>query len=170
MSQDARLIRTDPVVMGVWQRLTRLFATWRLIVFAGFTRRALHQFANDHMTPLSKAVHWKIGLGLLGGLSDAQVDFLAVYADLNARKADRIFRTTALALVTIPVAAVFGISEMDPDFWVRMGFEQIDTIFVILGLWLASSAVMMAAAWRARDLADLLEFEQARRKLAAAVE
>jgi hypothetical protein len=168
VNAEAGLIRTDPVAMGVWQRLTKLFATWKMIVFAGFSRRALHQFANDQMTPLVKATHWKIGLGLLGGLTDAQVDFLAVYADLNARKADRIFRTVTLALVTIPVAAVFGISEMDPEFWVRMGFEQVDTILVILGLWLTSSAAMMAAAWRARDLADLLEFEKARRALAAA--
>ena len=28
MTEDGRLIRTDPVAMGVWKRLTAQFATW----------------------------------------------------------------------------------------------------------------------------------------------
>lgn len=169
MSAEGRLIRTDPVAMGVWQRLTKLFATWKLIVFAGFARRSLSLFANDQMTPLSKALHWKIGLGLLGGLSDAQVDFLAVYAEINARKVERIFRTAALLLVSVPVAGVFGLSEAYPEFWERIGIEQFDSLIAVILTWMLLSGLMMAAAWRARDLADLVEFEQARRALARAV-
>lgn len=168
MTGDGRLIRTDPVAMGVWQRLTGLFATWRLIVLAGFTLRSLYQFSNDQMTPLGKAVHWKIGLGLLGGLTDAQIGFLKTYAEINARKVERVFRTTALVLVTVPVAAIFGLSEVDPEIWERWGFEQFETLIFVVGVWMAFCAVMMGAAWRARDLADLLEFENARRALDAA--
>ena len=39
MSEPKGYIANDPVVMGVWKRLTGLFAVWRLIVFASFTRR-----------------------------------------------------------------------------------------------------------------------------------
>lgn len=165
MSGEARLIRTDPVALGVWKRLTSLFATWRLIVIAGYTRRALFMFSNDQMTPLMRAGHWKIGLGLLGGLDDDQVEFLARFADINARKVDRLFRAAALILVSVPVAATFGISEIDPDFWTRIGFTRLESVIAILGVWLVASALMMAAAWRARDIADLLEFEAARRRL-----
>ena len=70
MSDEGQLIRTDPVAMGVWKRLTSLFATWRMLL-AGFTRRSLSQMANDQLTPLTRAVHWKVGLGLLGGLVSA---------------------------------------------------------------------------------------------------
>lgn len=167
MTEDGRLIRTDPVALGVWHRLTSLFAVWKLIVFAGFTKRMLLQLSNDQMTPLSKALHWKLGLGLLGGLTDAQVDFLATFSQINARKVSRIFRTTTLVLVSVPVAGVFGISEIDPEFWVRMGFEQIDTLIFVIASWMLVSAVLMAAAWRAQELADLIEFEQARRRLDA---
>jgi hypothetical protein len=167
VTEDGRLIRTDPVALGVWHRLTSLFAVWKLIVFAGFTRRMLLQLSNDQMTPLSKALHWKLGLGLLGGLTDAQVDFLASFSQINARKVSRIFRTTTLVLVSVPVAGVFGISEIDPDFWARMGFEQIDTLIFVIASWMLVSAVLMAAAWRAQELADLIEFEQARRRLDA---
>ena len=167
MSESGRLIRTDPEALGVWKRLTALFATWR-VVLAGFSRRSLMQFSNDQMTPLSRAVHWKIGLGLLGGLSDAQVEFLKVYAELNATRVERVFRTTALLLVSIPVAAVFGISEIEPEFWVRIGFERLDTLIAIIATWMISAGMMMAAAWRARDLADLLIFESARRARDAA--
>lgn len=162
------LIRTDPMAMGVWQRLTKVFATWRLIVFAGFTRRGLHQFTNDMLTPLGKAGHWKIGLGLLGGLSDAQIDFLKTYAELNAHRVERNFRVYTLLLVTLPVGATIGINEIDPEFWVRLGFRQIDTVLVILAVWAIAAGAMMAGAWRARDLADLLVFEQARRVLTQA--
>lgn len=162
------LIRTDPVVMGVWQRLTKGFATWRLLLLAGFTRRAVHHFTNDHLTPLNKAGHWKIGLGLLGGLDDAQIDFLKTYAVLNASRVDRAFRIYALILVTLPVGATIGINEIDPQIWDRLGFSQIDSVIVILSLWAIMVGILMAAAWRARDLADLLCFEQARRVLARA--
>lgn len=164
MSGEAQLIRTDPVAMGVWKRLTSLFATWRMLL-AGFTRRSLSQMANDQLTPLTRAVHWKVGLGLLGGLDDAQVEFLKTYAALNAHRVERVFRTTTLLLVSVPVAAVFGISEIEPEFWVRIGFERIDTLIGILAVWMVCSLMMMGAAWRARDLADLLEFEHARREM-----
>tara|TARA_R110001606_G_scaffold66499_2_gene153011 strand:- start:2216 stop:2770 length:555 start_codon:yes stop_codon:yes gene_type:complete len=162
------LIRTDPVVMGVWERLTKGFAIWRLLVLAGFTRRGLHQFANDHFTPLNQAGHWKIGLGLLGGLDNAQIDFLKTYAELNASRVERAFRTYALILVTLPVGATIGINEVDPGIWDRLGLSQIESVLVILSLWAVSAGILMAAAWRARDLADLLVFEQARRQLARA--
>ncbi|WP_417491702.1 hypothetical protein [Maricaulis sp.] len=162
------LIRTDPVAMEVWKRLTKGFATWRLLLVAGFTRRGLHHFGNDHLTPLSRAGHWKIGLGLLGGLSEAQIDFLKIYAELNASRVERSFRTYALLLVTIPVGATIGINEIDPETWDRLGFSQIESVIAILGLWAIAAGILMAAAWRARDLADLLTFEQARRGLARA--
>lgn len=162
------LIRTDPVAMGVWKRLTKGFATWRLLVVSGFTRRALHHFGNDQLTPLNDAGHWKIGLGLLGGLDDAQIDFLKIYAELNASRVERAFRTYALILVTIPVGATVGINEIDPDSWERLGFSQLESVLVILSLWAIAVGILMAAAWRARDLADLLCFEQARRVLARA--
>ncbi|WP_417481673.1 hypothetical protein [Maricaulis sp.] len=160
------LIRTDAMAMGVWERLTVNFTTWRLILFAGFSRRSLHHFGNDQLTPLTRARHWKIGLGLLGGLDDAQIDFLKTYAELNAGKVDRTFRAYALLMVTLPVGATIGINEIDPEIWTRLGFSQIDSVIVILATWAVAVGILMAAAWRARDLADLLVFEQARRELA----
>ncbi|WP_138509649.1 hypothetical protein [Maricaulis alexandrii] len=168
MTEDGRLIRTDPVAMGVWKRLTAQFATWRLIVFASFTKRALNMIANDQLSILNEATHWKIGLGLLGGLNDDQVDFLLAYARINARKVDRLFRATALIFVSIPVAGIFGLTELDPEIWDRLGFEQSETLIVVLGAWMALAGLMMAAAWRAQELADLIEFEQARRQFDAA--
>ena len=162
------LIRTDAMAMGVWERLTRNFTTWRLILLAGFTRRSLHHFGNDQLTPLTQAPHWKIGLGLLGGLDDAQIEFLKTYAELNAGKVDRTFRAYALLMVTLPVGATIGINEIDPEIWTRLGFSQVDSVIVILGMWAVAVGILMAAAWRARDLADLLVFEQARRELARA--
>ncbi|ABI65843.1 hypothetical protein Mmar10_1551 [Maricaulis maris MCS10] len=165
MSEPRGYIANDPVVMDVWKRLTKLFAVWRLIVIASFTRRVLYQFTNDQMSTLMRSGHWKIALGLLGGLNDPQLDFLAEWSRLNAARSERIFRTTTLILVSIPVAAVFGVSEMDPEFWQRIGFARPESLMVIIGLWLLVSGILMAAAWRSRDLADLIALEQARRKL-----
>tara|TARA_R110000868_G_scaffold2321_1_gene17160 strand:+ start:22731 stop:23264 length:534 start_codon:yes stop_codon:yes gene_type:complete len=160
------LIRTDPVVLAVWTRLTSVFATWRAIALASFTGRALRLFSNDQLTPLTRAVHWKIGLGLLGGLDDVQIDFLHVYADLNAQRIERIFRFSALVLITVPVSAVIAINELQPDIWLETGFGQLESLAVVIGCWMLLAGVQMAAAWRARDLADLLVFEQARRRQA----
>lgn len=76
MTKDGRLIETDKVAMGVWKRLTSEFATWKMLILAGLSSRTWAQYSNDHLTPMLKASHWKIGLGLLGGLTDRQVEFL----------------------------------------------------------------------------------------------
>ncbi|MAC88160.1 hypothetical protein [Maricaulis sp.] len=165
MSEPQGFIANDPVVMGVWKRLTKLFAVWRLLVFAPFSRRMFYQVTNDQMLTLMRSRHWKLGLGLLGGLDDVQIDFLVEWSQLNADRTERIFRSNALLIVTIPVAGVFGISELDPDIWQQFGFARLDTLIFIIGAWMLVSGVMMAAAWRARDLADLVRLEQARRAL-----
>ncbi|WP_323761156.1 hypothetical protein [Maricaulis sp.] len=165
MSEPKGMIANDPVVMDVWKRLTKLFAVWRLIVFAPFTRRMFYQVTNDQMSTLMRTRHWKLALGLLGGLDAAQIDFLVEWTQLNADRTERIFRSTALLIVTIPVAGVFGISEFDPTFWEQIGFERLDTLIFIIAGWMVVSGIMMAAAWRARDLADLVKLEKARRAL-----
>ena len=168
MTGPVELIKTDPVAMGVWLRLRNLFAAWRAILFAGFSRRALYQFSNDQLTPLTRASHWKLGLGLLGGLSDAQLGFLKTYAELNALRVDRIFRVTALILVTLPVGILVGLNELQPGIWERFGFSEIEGVITTFGVWLMLSGYLMVAAWRARDMADLIAFEIARRELADA--
>jgi len=165
MNEPKGYIANDPVVMGVWKRLTNLFAVWRLIVFASFTRRVMYQYTNDQMSTLMRTRHWKLGLGLLGGLDDAQVAFLAEWARLNAERGERIFRTSALIMVSVPVAMLFGITEVDPEIWSRFGFEMLDAFIVIIGVWMMACGLLMAASWRARDLSDLLELEKARRAL-----
>jgi hypothetical protein len=165
VTADGRLIRTDSVAIGVWRRLTTVFATWRILVLAPFAPRMARQLSNDQLTPLTWASHWKIGLGLLGGLSDKQIDFLTVYAGLNAARSERIFRTTALILVTIPVAVTVALSEIFPEIWELVVFDQVEALVTILFMWSLVAGLMMAAAWRARDLSDLLLFEQARRRL-----
>lgn len=164
MTSDGRLVRTDPMCLGVWHRLRRLFTTRNLILFASFSRRALSQFSNDQMSPVLEARHWKLGLGLLGGLSDAQVDFLVTYASLNADRSERIARAIALLMVTLPAAGIVALNEVLPDIWDRLGIERFDSIAVILTLWALITALLMASAWRARDLADLLKFEHSRRQ------
>jgi hypothetical protein len=162
---DGRLIQTDPVVLGVWRRLTTIFATWRLLLLAPVAPRAIRQLSNDQLTPMTWADHWKVGLGLLGGLSDRQIDFLAVYAGLNAARSERMFRTTALLLVSIPIGLTIAINEVFPDVWNEYAFDEIQVLMGILGSWALISGVLMAAAWQARNLSDLLIFEQARRRL-----
>jgi hypothetical protein len=163
MTVDGRLIKTDPVALGVWKRLTRLFATWNLVLFGSFTKRALLILSNDHMTPMLAVTHWKLGLGLLGGLTDKQVSFLKSFAELNASRADRGFRMMALIFVTIPVGAIIGANEIWPQMWEELGFRQRESLLWVGAVWLVVTGVMMAAAWRARDLADIIAFEHTRR-------
>lgn len=165
MSEHGRYIETDKVAMGVWIRLVKLFATWKMVILAGLHKRTWMQMNNDQLTILTQAKHWKTGLGLLGGLSDAQVDFLLEYARLNSERIERIFRSTALLLITIPVGALLALNEIAPTFWTDLGYDSQVPMFAIIGLWAAIVGYLMLVAWRSRDLVDLLAFEVARRKL-----
>ncbi len=165
MTKDGRLIETDKVAMGVWKRLTSEFATWKMLILAGMSSRTWAQYSNDHLTPMLKASHWKIGLGLLGGLTDKQVAFLREFARLNAERVDRQFRTTATVLVTVPVGLLLAVNEVAPGLWERLGVERAEGFFLVLLVWFFITAIMMAVAWRARDLSHLLDFEHARRQL-----
>ena len=66
MSQEGRFIQTDPVVIGVWSRLTRQFATWNGLFFSALSWRARMQFSNDQMLPVLAASHWLFVLTVLG--------------------------------------------------------------------------------------------------------
>ncbi len=165
MSEPKGYIANDPVAMDVWKRLTRLFAVWRVILIAPFTRRALFLFSNNQMNTLMRSGHWKIALGILGGLTDAQIEFLAEWARLNAERSDRLFRMSALTLVTLPAAAVFGLTEIDAEIWQKLGIQELPALLGSIGVWLVLCGIMMAASWRARDMSDLLELEKARRAL-----
>lgn len=61
MSEHGRYVETDTVAMGVWVRLIKLFATWRMLL-SGPTRRSWMQFHNDQLTVLTRSKHWKPGL------------------------------------------------------------------------------------------------------------
>lgn len=163
-----RYIETDKVVMGVWHRLVNQFLTWKMIFFAGTKRRTWMQASNDQLTVLTHAKHWRIGMGLVGGLSDAQVEFLQEYARLNAERVERVFRTTALLLITIPIGSVVAINEVAPRFLERFGFNDEPVFIGLMLVWGVVVGYLMLVAWRSRDLVDFMAFELARRKLANA--
>ena len=170
MSEQGRYVETDKAAMGVWVRLVKLFATWKMVLFSGTQKRTWMQTSNDQLTILTQANHWKIGLGLLGGLSDAQVEFLQEYARLNSERVERVFRTTALLLISIPVGAVLAVNEVAPEFWQRTGYGEDPVLVAVMVVWVLIVGYLMLVSWRSRDLVDLLAFEVARRKLEAARE
>lgn len=165
MTKDGRLIQTDKMAMGVWTRLRAEFATWKMLVFAGFKSRTWSQYSTDQLSPMLKTTHWKVGLGLLGGLNDKQVEFLREFARLNADRVERQFRITATMMVTVPVGGLVAINELVPELWTSLGFERAESFIFVLIVWFVVTAIMMAYAWRAKDLFHLLEFEHARRRL-----
>lgn len=56
-------------------------------------------------------------------------------------------------------------NELAPDMWESLGVERAEGFFLVLFVWFIVTAVMMAVAWRARDLSHLIDFEHARRQL-----
>ena len=158
------LITTDKEALGVWTRLTDLFSIWRLVVFATLGGRSIMPWRKNNLGDMLRTNRWKIGLGLLGGLDDAQIDFLERFSAINARRVDHVFRASALILVSIPVAGVVAVNELAPEVFSGSGLDFLFTLITIIAVWAFFAGLMMAAAWRARDLHDLVEFEQARRR------
>lgn len=165
MSEDqaGRYVETDKVAMGVWKRLTETFSTSGLLGRVLMRGNGSWAFRKDNLSEMLKGKQWKVGLGLLGGLDDTQVDFLERYAAINARRVDQVFRANALFLVTIPVGGLIGINEVVPELFEAFGVDFVYTLVLIVGLWTLMVGITYTAAWRARDLHDLLCFEQARR-------
>jgi hypothetical protein len=158
-----RLIQTDKEALGVWKRLADSFSVWRLIAFGTLGSRSVMPYRKDNLGWMLATSRWKIGLGLLGGLDDAQIDFLERYAAINARRVEHVFRAWALLLVSLPIGAFLAFEEFAPEWLDAIGFDVVATIAAIIGSWAVFAGVMMAAAWRARDLHDIISFEQARR-------
>ncbi|MBR9826347.1 MAG: hypothetical protein GYB36_11190 [Alphaproteobacteria bacterium] len=107
--------------------------------------------------------HWKIGLGLLGGLSDAQVAFLLDFAEINARRVEHVFRAWALIMVTVPVGTLVGANELFPDLFGQSLVSFYGALIIIISAWASVAGIMFMSSWRAKDLEDLLRFEMARR-------
>ncbi|WP_300527451.1 hypothetical protein [Maricaulis sp.] len=175
MSQDqtGRYVETDKVALGVWKRLTETFSTTKLLVAVLIMRHGSWPFRKDDLGNILSSQRWKLGLGLLGGLDDDQVDFLERYAAINVRRVEQVFRANALFLVTIPIGALVAVNEVAPEFYGFLGVDFVYTLIAIIAAWAAAVGVLFAALWRSRDLHDLVSFEQARRlhanaKMAAA--
>jgi hypothetical protein len=163
VSREARILTEDKMVLEVWKRLTRRFATWRLIVIATFSRRAMFPATNNNIGVMLGTDHWKNGLGLLGGLDDDQLDLIAAMASINARRVEHVFRTSTLILVTVPVGVFIGLNELAPEALVSIGFTKISASLSVLAIWGFFAALMMASSWRAKDVLDVINYEQARR-------
>ncbi|MDG1418828.1 MAG: hypothetical protein P8J78_02145 [Maricaulis sp.] len=162
-SRAARIITDDPMVLDVWARLTRRFAIWRLIVIASLSRRAMLPATNNNIGVMLDTDHWKTGLGVLGGLDDDQLDLIAAMATINARRVEHVFRTSTLMLVTVPVGVFIGLHELAPQALESIGFTTLSASLSVLGIWGFFAALMMAASWRAKDVLDVISYEQARR-------
>ncbi|WP_300554673.1 hypothetical protein [Maricaulis sp.] len=165
MSEEptGRYVETDKVALGVWKRLTEVFSTSKLLGRMLIRANGTWPFRKDNLGEMLQTKQWKVGLGLLGGLDDNQIDFLERYAAINERRVDQVFRANALFLVTIPVGALIGINEVVPELFELVGVDFVYTLVTIVGLWALMVGITYSAAWRARDLHDLLSFEQARR-------
>jgi len=165
-----RYVETDKMCLGVWKRLTQAFSVSQLILIGVIGVRSMMPFRKDNLGEMLGSSHWKIGLGLLGGLDDAQVGFLERYAEVNARRVEHNFRSWALVLVSLPVGALVAVNEILPGVFEIRDNSFFLSLVTVISFWAVVAGVMMASAWRARDLHDLLRFEQGRRALAQAQE
>lgn len=170
MSEGGRYLETDKTVLGVWKRLTTSFSTSSLALTAAFGFRSIFPYHKDNLGLMLKTSRWKTGLGLLGGLSDRQIDFLAEYADINAGRVERVFRFFALAFVSVPVGSLVALNEVWPEVFTMAEFSFVSAFIAIIAGWLFFTAIMVGSSWRANDLRDLVRFEQARRLYALAGE
>ena len=164
MSHPHGLIKTDPEALAIWRLMVKRHSLISILVVALITMRALMPWRIDNLGEMVRTPRWKISLGQLGGLADGQIDFLERFAEINARRVEHVFRATALLLVSIPVGAAVAINELIPGFWQEES-DFFFTLGVILILYAIFAGLMMGAAWRARDLHDVVRFEQARRAL-----
>jgi hypothetical protein len=163
VSREARVLTDDKMVLEVWKRLTRRFAIWRLIFIATLSRRAMLPATNNNIGIMLETDHWKTGLGILGGLDDDQLDLIAAMASINARRVEHVFRTSTLLLVTVPVGVFVGLHELAPEALESVGFTTVSASLTVLAIWGFFAALMMAGSWRAKDVLDVINFEQARR-------
>lgn len=164
MTQPGRFLETDKVALGVWKRLTDQFSIWRLFWIAIASWRSLFPFQKNNLGRMLETRHWRIGLGLLGGLSDSQVEFLEQFADINARRVQYVFRAWALLMVSLPVGALVALNEIMPQVFEATIFGFLDALIAIMLVYLVVAGIIFASSWRAQDLADLLKFEKARRE------
>lgn len=122
-----------------------------------FSRSAWSLLGVDYISGLRDSGSAKEIFGVLGRFAPTDMRRLHALAQLNQRRQDAISRWTAIAFVTLPLSLGLALAQLRPVLFERIVDEWDLATLNTLGIVGIIVAYILACAWRARQIAAVVE-------------
>jgi hypothetical protein len=142
---------------ALWRRIVRVLPLAMMPIDSMFAPSAWTLAGVDYVSGLRRNRSTACIIALLAPLSPADLRRIHLLAQLNHRRHEVVSRWMAIGFVTLPLSGALALSELAPDLLRRIQTEWLDLSLTSLLAVGGVVAFYLAAAWRARQVASVIE-------------
>lgn len=142
---------------ALWRRIVGVLPLITMPLDSMFAPSAMSLAGVDYVSGLRRNRSTRRIFDLLAPLSVADLRRIHTLAQLNHRRQEMVSRWTAIGFVTLPVSGAVALSELAPEVLERIKSEWLNLSLSGLVAIAAVVVIYLAAAWRARQVATVIE-------------
>ena len=142
---------------AVWRRVVAVLPLIKMPIDAVFAPSAHSLMGVDYVSGLRRNRSTRRIFDLLAPLAADDLRRVHHIAQINHRRHEVISRWTAIGVVTLPISAALALSELAPELLQRITREWLDLSLTSVALVLGIVFYYLMAAWRARQVATIVE-------------
>ncbi|MCR5873633.1 hypothetical protein LRS10_05260 [Phenylobacterium sp. J426] len=145
-------------IWDTWRRLVRQLPVWRMPYELFFSPSIWTLMGVDFMSGLLKNRSTRRIFEILAPLPAGDLRRIHALAQMNHRRHEAISRWSAIALITLPASAALTLSELSPQTLQAITrWEGFARWYLMLAYLAAVVGFYLLCAWRARQLATVVE-------------
>ena len=141
----------------LWRRLVGVLSMLRMPFDSMFAPSSWTLVGVDYVSGLRRNDSTQKIFDLLRRLSPADLRRIHLLAQINHRRQEAVSRWTAIMVVTVPVSGALALSQLAPDLLARIRRDWLDLSVTTLVALAGIVLFYLASAWRARQLATVIE-------------
>lgn len=146
-----------PALWGVWRSVTRELPVWTMPRDSLFAPSVWGMVGVDYISSLRRNRSTQKIRDLLEPVGDHDLRRVRALGQTNHRRHEAVSRWVAIGFVTLPVSALLALSQLLPEGTDLMSLKPVRNGFATF-LFLSLAVLFhLAAAWRARQVATVLD-------------
>lgn len=152
-----RAALTADELWSLWRRIVAALPLWRMPIDSVFAPSAQTLFGVDYVSGLRRNRSTRKVFDLVAPIALNDLRRIHLLAQVNHRRHEAISRWMAIGLVTLPVSGALALAQLAPALLLQIRTEWLNLSVTSLGVIAAVVVFHLAAAWRARQVATVIE-------------
>jgi hypothetical protein len=144
-------------VWALWRRLVRALPMVTVPFDTLFAPSARTLWGVDYLSGLRRNRSTQKIFDLLAPLGPDDLRRMHALAQINHRRQEAVSRWMAVSSITLPVSGALALSQLAPELLAQIRRDWLDLSVTSLAIVAAVVVFYLVAAWRARQLATIVE-------------